>query len=395
MPTRFQPLTKLRERLEEPGHLWRSAGASSRVLLLAGVFFLFAIVGLLGELTALVQHGDWRHLALVGIFSGAVSMAYVLAIVIRPLWLLPLVVAVQLALTAFISSWKPASPALVPAGPLEHVLTDRLTLIASAIVACVALSWSFLLSFVTKSGRRYVQLDTELHLAHDIHRVLVPRIEERIGSFDFLGVSSASGEVGGDLVDVVEHDGPPEWTAYLVDVSGHGVPSGVLMGMVKSATRMALTNPAPLEQMLAEMNDVLYDLSQPQMFATFAALRPAGPGRMAYTLAGHLPILCWRAASGGVEELAVAQVPLGMLPGRDYAAAETTYAPGDVFLVLTDGLTEVFDRNDREFGLEGVRATLASNATSPLPQLEEALLRASRSHGTQLDDQSLILIRAL
>jgi hypothetical protein len=45
--------------------------------------------------------------------------------------------------------------------------------------------------------------------------------------------------------------------------------------------------------------------------------------------------------------------------------------------------------------MDGVRAIFAANAQSPLPQLEEALLTASRSHGTQLDDQSLILIRVL
>jgi sigma-B regulation protein RsbU (phosphoserine phosphatase) len=363
-------------------------------MLLAGVFFLFAIVGLLSDLTAAIQHGNWWHLAFTGLFSGAVSAAYVVVIVTRPAWL-ALVVIVQIALTMYIASWTPVSPALISGGPLERVLTSRLMTVASAVVACVSSSWFFLISWVTKSGRRYVQLDTELHLARDIHRALVPRIETRIGGFDFLGVSSPSGEVGGDLVDVVEHDGDPGWTAYLVDVSGHGVPSGVLMGMVKSAVRMALTTPAPFEPMLSGLNEVLYDVSQPQMFATFAALRPAGPGRIAYTLAGHLPILCWRAATGAVEQLVVSQVPLGMLPGRDYVAAETSCAAGDVFLVLTDGLTEVFDRSDREFGMEGVQATFAANAQSPLPQLEEALLTASRSHGTQLDDQSLILIRVV
>ena len=53
------------------------------------------------------------------------------------------------------------------------------------------------------------------------------------------------------------------------------------------------------------MNDVLYEVSQPQMFATFAALRPAGEGADAFTLAGHLPILCWRAATGAIESLLV------------------------------------------------------------------------------------------
>jgi serine phosphatase RsbU (regulator of sigma subunit) len=358
------------------------------------VFFLFAIVGLLSELTSVVQYGDWGHLVFVGLFSGAISAGYVLGIAAGPRWLL-LVIAVQILLTMFIASWKSNTPPLLPPGPLEQVLTSRLMTVAGVIVACVSISWAFLISFVSKSGRHYVRLDTELHLARDIHRSLVPRIEKQLDGFEFLGFSAPSGEVGGDLVDVVEHDGPPDWTAYLVDVSGHGVPSGVLMGMVKSAVRMALVHPAPFESMLPGLNDVLYGVSQPQMFATFAAMRPAGPGRIAYTLAGHLPILCWRVATGTVEELAVPQVPLGMLPGRDYTAADTACAPGDVFLVLTDGLIEVFDRADREFGMDGVLATFAANARSPLPQLEEALLTASRSHGTQLDDQSLILIRVL
>ncbi len=66
--TRFQPLTKLRQSLAEPGHLWRSVSVSSRLMLMAAVFFLFAIVGLLSDLTAAVQHGDWWHLAFTGLF---------------------------------------------------------------------------------------------------------------------------------------------------------------------------------------------------------------------------------------------------------------------------------------------------------------------------------------
>jgi phosphoserine phosphatase RsbU/P len=372
--------------------LWHSANRSSKALLLAAVFCLFASIGLLGDITGL-GHASLLQLALWTIFGAAMAACYLVVIMTRIVWL-PLLILLQVGGSLLIDRLPAAKPILAP-GPATEALRKRLTINAMGAVACISVSYTLFLVFITRSGKEFVELDTELHLARDIHRALVPRIETRIGAFDFLGVSSPSGEVGGDLVDVVEHDGEPEWTAYLVDVSGHGVPSGVLMGMVKSAVRMALTTPTPLEPMLSGLNDVLYEISQPQMFATFAALRPAGPGRIAYTLAGHLPILCWRAATDVVEELAVSQVPLGMLPGRDYIAAETSCASGDVFLVLTDGLTEVFDRFDREFGMEGVRATFAANAQSPLPQLEEALLTASRSHGTQLDDQSLILIRVL
>jgi serine phosphatase RsbU (regulator of sigma subunit) len=42
----------------------------------------------------------------------------------------------------------------------------------------------------------------------------------------------ASGDVGGDLVDLVEQD--KGWLGYVADVSGHGVSPGVVMGMFKS-----------------------------------------------------------------------------------------------------------------------------------------------------------------
>ena len=116
---------------------------------------------------------------------------------------------------------------------------------------------------------------------------------------------------------------------------------------------------------------------------------------MLFTLAGHLPILCWRAVTGTIDSLLVSQVPLGVLPGREFTAQETTYAAGDLFLVLTDGLTEVFDRADREFGIEGVHAVLAAHARSPLPQVDRSAADGRACTGTQLDDQSLIAIRCL
>jgi serine phosphatase RsbU (regulator of sigma subunit) len=215
----------------------------------------------------------------------------------------------------------------------------------------------------------------------------------RIDDFEFRGLSIPSGEVGGDLVDLVAHDGPGRWTAYVADVSGHGVPSGVLMGMIKSAMRMSLDGTATLEHTLDRLNDALYELKPPQMYATFAALRRDSDDHLAFTTAGHLPILCWRAHSKVVEELVVGQVPVAVLPGRTFAAARTACAPGDTFLILTDGLTEVFDASDEEFGFDRVRAVLARLATAPLEEIETQLLAAARAHGTPHDDQSLVLIR--
>ena len=154
------------------------------------------------------------------------------------------------------------------------------------------------------------------------------------------------------------------------------MPSGVLMGMIKSAMRMALVSPVPLEALLDRLNDVLYELKPPQMYATFAAIRRDGGEQLAFTLAGHLPILCWRAATrngrGAGRRAGAARHPAGPDASRPAAPA---CAPGDVLLVLTDGLTEVFDAADEEFGMERVRGVLAAHATAPLAEIERRAAR--------------------
>jgi serine phosphatase RsbU (regulator of sigma subunit) len=71
-------------------------------------------------------------------------------------------------------------------------------------------------------------------LAAEIHRVLVPPIDTKVGDFEFHGRSLPSGEVGGDLIDLAGSE--DHWVAYVADVSGHGVAPGVAMGIPMWAT---------------------------------------------------------------------------------------------------------------------------------------------------------------
>jgi serine phosphatase RsbU (regulator of sigma subunit) len=45
------------------------------------------------------------------------------------------------------------------------------------------------------------------------------------------------------------------------------------------------------------------------------------------------------------------QFPLGPIPGGRYASERVSDSPGDMFLLLTDGITEVVNERDAEFGL--------------------------------------------
>ena len=370
---------------------WRATSPGGRALLAAAVFSLFATLGFLTDVTDLGRSSPLR-LAVIALLAGGGALAYAV-VAFRNIKWMPVVVAIHIALSVSVPRLIPLEPTLIADAAGAARLSERLRLNVVGASLCIAAGYSFFVVFFVREGHRYYRLHTELSLARDIHRELVPPLDLQIDGYEFHGLSVPSGEVGGDLVDVVAHEAPGTWTAYVADVSGHGVPSGVLMGMIKSAIRMALAGGTSLESLLDRLNDVIYGLKPAQMYATFAALRRDGGDDLAFTTAGHLPILCWRRQTGTVERLVVAQVPISVLPGRSFASARTAAAPGDVFLVLTDGITEVFDGNDEEFGLERVADVLAQNATLPLAELEVKLLAAARAHGTPHDDQSVVLVR--
>ena len=63
--------------------------------------------------------------------------------------------------------------------------------------------------------------------------------------------------------------------------------------------------------------------------------------------------------------------------------------------LITDGLTEVFDARDEQFGMDAVKQLVASSAAQPLAEIADRIVAAARAHGAQFDDQTLLLIRRL
>ena len=271
----------------------------------------------------------------------------------------------------------------LPATPPGRLLIDG----TGAIVALMG-GYSLFIHFINSSASRYLRARTEIELARDIHRGLVPPIDCRIGNVEFYGWSYASGEVGGDLVDVVEHENG--WLGYIADVSGHGVASGVVMGMFKSALRARRLSGLDLAALLGDLNTVLIPLKPATSFVTVAAVHGCKTG-IECAVAGHHPIL--RVRGGEVDSLTSPQLAVGMFPDATYESQTIDWQPGDLLALVTDGLIEVFDAQDRELGLAGIRTVLLEHHTRPLSEIADRLLAEARQHGPQLDDQTVLLIR--
>jgi serine phosphatase RsbU (regulator of sigma subunit) len=239
-------------------------------------------------------------------------------------------------------------------------------------------------------ARRYFRVHLEMELATEIHRVIVPPIEMKMGAFEFYGRSVPSGEVGGDLIDVAGVE--ENWVAYLADVSGHGVGPGVVMGMVKSAARMLLSSGDDSRHLMPRLNEVLYPLKKPDMFATFCFVASSGDG-LRIGLAGHPAILKYSARTGKIMPLECPNMPLGILPEGEFATSEIATEAGDLFAMYTDGLIEAANPAGEEFGVGRLQAELQKRGKEPLDAICRSLQESVAQHGAQFDDQSVLLVR--
>ncbi len=253
------------------------------------------------------------------------------------------------------------------------------------------MGFRLLLSFVATEGLANVRMQTELSLARGIQATLVPTVSFQNSTFEVYGKSIPSAEMGGDLIDLIQSDG--SLLAYIADISGHGLAAGQLMGMLKTAMRVCLELRQHPVALLESADRVLPAVKEPDMYATLALLRFDGSAEAEYALAGHVPILHYRDRSRDTVRLSMEQFPLGLIPGGCYASQRVTYLSRDLFLMLTDGISEVPNERDEEFGLARLEQLLTQYAAQPLPHIWELLMEQVHKHGLQQDDQTLLLIR--
>ena len=366
---------------------WKSTPRAMRICFYAAVFSLFASVGVLVLLMNTIYLSPLQILLNI-VVMGGFAVAYAAVSIWQRYWLIPGLIILEGICFALIGAHYRERLQLISAGSPLHGQLEILGVIG---IVSVLFGYALFILFFARQGARYFRAHNEIAMAAEIHRALVPPIHKTIASFEVYGISVPSGEVGGDLVDIAE-DGQ-SWTGYVADVSGHGVSAGLLMAMFKTAVRTRAKDVSAGE-LLAEVHRALYPLKTPNMFATVGVLQWTGQV-FNLALAGHLPLLHYLHSCGEVREYPASDLPLGVLPEQIFSSQEVRSQTGDILVLLTDGLTEVFDKTGREMGIEPVKDVLVRSAKERLPELSASIREAALHFGKQNDDQTMLIVRHL
>ena len=366
---------------------------SSGILFLLGVFCIFSTIGFANDATKMGRQ-PLIGLAVSVLTASIFATLYAISgFVLRkncwkaivPLFALHIVVAIVTARAFPDLPWRAEMNAAETSRAQNRLDIDRV-----AIIIAVFLGYTCFVYVSITEARRHFRVQAEMELAREVHQVIVPPIEAKLGEYAFYGRSVPSGEVGGDLIDVAGTE--DNWLAYVADVSGHGVAPGVVMGMVKSATRTLLSSRENGEHLLPRLNEILYPLKKPDMFVTFCLIAKEGD-KLRVGLAGHPSILRFSAKTNSVTALECPNLPLGILPSGEFATAEIPKEAGQVLALYTDGLLEAANAAGEEFGLKRLQAELEAHGRRPLDEIYRSLQEGVARHGAQFDDQSVLLIR--
>jgi serine phosphatase RsbU (regulator of sigma subunit) len=238
------------------------------------------------------------------------------------------------------------------------------------------------------------RLVNELELARSIQQSLLPRDFSRITFLDAAGISQPCCEIGGDFFDLIPIDADL-CTLVIADVSGKGPPAALQAAMVQGIVNAVSRTCPDLPSLMCALNECLLTRAASDRFVTAFAATLSSSGRLHYSNGGH-PSPVWIRRDGDVVELSQGGPLLGVFPRYRYAQASVQFAPGDLLIMYTDGVTEARDRKGNLFGTARLLDWARGQRDRVLDEVKDSLIAAVGSFCggcRQDDDRSVLVVR--
>lgn len=239
-----------------------------------------------------------------------------------------------------------------------------------------------------------LRVEQEIAMGQAIQARLLPPTPLCVGDYRVDARCESAAQVGGDFYNLFEigagDAGRAKLGIVLGDVSGKGVPGALYMAVVSSLIE-GLSQGLPVDvrpaQLLGWAGERLHPKLRPlRMFVTAvcAVLDPAS-GRLALASAGQTPPILWR-AGGQPEFVRLSGLPLGARPQASYEEQSLFLQPGDLCILLSDGL---LDQSDPR-GYEELRRRLSPSVLAAPETLLDTLYTLPAE--AEPDDRTALLL---
>jgi len=240
------------------------------------------------------------------------------------------------------------------------------------------------------------RLESELELSQVVQRALLPQRVPDIRGVELAAFSRPSEIIGGDYFDFFQfRDGTHG--LVIADVSGHGVSAGMLMSSLQTAIRTMAPDANSPAEILERINRFyIHNINFTTFVTVFLAQFDPVTLTLTYVNAGHNPPAVRRRVNSAITWLKPTAPAVGI--AEDFHARMETigFSEGDSLLLYTDGVTEVLNIRNEQFGQERLAELVQQHANRTAPDLLQAVRQAVSAFGGDrplMDDVTMVALK--
>ena len=372
------------------------------------VFFLFGTIGPLTMLmNSSVLPGSWFMLIYLTVLSGTLSACIILFIRKPVLFIASMIVIVgammaEYQVEQFLFGRVEESRILTA----NHLFTftqqeiDRIDIRRPlfGVIAIFLLSagYTLFLRVVGEETKKRARLETEVAVARRIQQSLQPSTAFKTDWCEAAGITVPATEVGGDYFDMIKIS-DDEAVIVIADVSGHGVGAGILSAMTKSALHTELHHTTVPAELMFNLNNAVYQVTDKKMFVSFAYLLLDKRTMTAHVAtAGHPPIFLIQKSDGAIIEIRTPNLALAVQASTQYTERAVHVNHGDVLILYTDGITEATNDKGEQFGADRLKELISNTERGSSEALSNSIMASVRTFAIKkefADDATIVVVR--
>jgi phosphoserine phosphatase len=184
----------------------------------------------------------------------------------------------------------------------------------------------------------------------------------------------------------------------LGDATGHGIAPALSVTQMQAMLRMAFRLGADLETAFRQANNQLAGYLPEDRFVTaFIGFLDPAAHKLRFHSGGQAPILLFDGATREIRRYKPTSFPLAAMPLQSMKpATEIAMQPGDVLVLLSDGIYEYRNVAGEEFGEVRVEALLQRHHAMAAAELAAKILSAVQAfagNAMQEDDMTVVLVK--
>lgn len=238
------------------------------------------------------------------------------------------------------------------------------------------------------------RIATELGVARNIQQGFFPESLPDLAGYEVAAIWEPARQIGGDFYDFIPIDND-RMGIVIADVADKGIPAALYMALSRTTMRLVATRDPSPSVALQRVNTAILDTTYSDLFVSvYYAVLDLASHQITYASGGHG--LALKASERGITFLRGRGTVLGIFPTIHIEEHTAELAPGDYFILYTDGVCDAVNEDMEDFGEGRLSATILKNLGLPAQEILKQIhaeVRAWEGIDTSFDDFTLVVVR--